>query len=169
MGYFSWMSADDITKPILIGSAAAVLIPEQFGGGFLFEENYQGYGVFGERDIYGLLTEWNQPENHANDKEARFKGISIQSFYEFGGNPIDFKIKIISLSNIIPIDDVNDDDLTFDISFNHDLYDKIKNKELTYESLGSRFSLSDPNQGFGLPDGYDLEELGQQENKLMYV
>lgn len=77
-----------------------VLIPEEFGGGYLMEDNYDGYGVFGGRDIYALVAQWNCPEKckDANgewlpDKDARGLGIDIACYDEQNAAPRSWKTK----------------------------------------------------------------------------
>ena len=66
MGYFSWITSDT-KKRIIIGKRTDVyvLIPKEFGGGHIKESCYDGYGRFGGKDIYDLVTEWNR--EHLSD------------------------------------------------------------------------------------------------------
>ena len=58
MGYFSWMFADKNNKENLrIGKRAYVLCPD---GAVIIEECYDGYGRFGNYDIYDLVVDWNR-------------------------------------------------------------------------------------------------------------
>ena len=36
-----------------------VLVPQEFGGGHIEEECYEGYGEFGGHDVYDLVADWN--------------------------------------------------------------------------------------------------------------
>lgn len=99
MGFFSWLTCDtnesisnrySVRGPL----TAYVLIPKEFGGGFLKEENYEGYGVFGGRNIFALIAEWNKPDACTGDDEVdRMLGIDI---YHDQNNPIKYGIKISS-------------------------------------------------------------------------
>lgn len=99
MGFFSWLTCDtnesisnrhSVRGPL----TAYALIPKEFGGGFLKEENYDGYGVFGGRDIFALVAEWNKPDACTGDDEVdRMLGIDI---YYDQNNPIKYGIKIAS-------------------------------------------------------------------------
>ena len=56
MGQFSWL--DCVTgKPILndVERTSYVLVPQEFGGGHIEEECYDGYGNF---DFYDILSIW---------------------------------------------------------------------------------------------------------------
>ena len=66
MGMFSWYKADNTTKQtnLVRGDTFKVLIPKQFGGGFI-KGKYDGYGRCitpnGTRyDVYELLAFWNE-------------------------------------------------------------------------------------------------------------
>ena len=66
MGCFSWMRADKTTKRsnIVDGDSYKILIPKEFGGGFI-KDHYQGYGRVlwdtkdNMADLYGILAYWN--------------------------------------------------------------------------------------------------------------
>ena len=104
MGQFSWITSDT-NRQILNNdqphgpTPVYCLIPNAFGGGSLFEDNYEGYGVFGGRDAYALLAEWNLPESEIYDEngeklpddELRMKGIDLQfEHYEKINFPLKF-------------------------------------------------------------------------------
>lgn len=99
MGFFSWLTCDTNESISNRYSArgpltAYALIPKEFGGGFLKEENYEGYGVFGGRDIFALVANWNKPDAcTGNDEEDRMLGIDL---YYDQNNPIKYGIKIAS-------------------------------------------------------------------------
>ena len=68
MGSFSWIRADKKTKRknLTCGDSYKILIPEEFGGGFI-KDTYHDYGyVFydtdHEADLYGILAYWNKCE-----------------------------------------------------------------------------------------------------------
>ena len=61
MGQFSWL--DCITEEQVVDNEKRdvyVLIPKEFGGGHIKETCYDGYGNFGEQDIYDLVADWNR-------------------------------------------------------------------------------------------------------------
>lgn len=65
MGFFSWKTSDtDRSIPNIYSKRDTfpvyVLIPEEFGGGYIEEYQYNGYGDFGGRDIYELVVDWNK-------------------------------------------------------------------------------------------------------------
>lgn len=108
MGFFSWRTIDgtkSITNAFSVKGAlpVAVLIPKEFGGGALIEKNYQGYGVFGGRDVYALLAQWNYPEQckntngyFENDEFCRGLGIDI-ACYESDMGKLTYPLKIVTL------------------------------------------------------------------------
>lgn len=68
MGSFSWLRATKTTKRknIVEGDKYKILIPEEFGGGFIID-TYFGYGYVFEyddtkpnADLYGILAYWNK-------------------------------------------------------------------------------------------------------------
>ncbi len=63
MGQFSWLDCKT-GEQIVDGRCrkSYVLVPEDFGGGHIEEECYEGYGEFGGHDVYDLVAEWNR--NH---------------------------------------------------------------------------------------------------------
>lgn len=99
MGFFSWLTCDTNESISNRYSArgpltAYVLIPKEFGGGFIKETNYEGYGVFGGRDIFALIANWNNPDGcTGNDEDDRDIGIDL---YYDKNNPIKYGIKIAS-------------------------------------------------------------------------
>ena len=98
MGFFSWLTCDtevSISNCYSDRGAFTVyfLIPEKFGGGYLREDNYEGYGVFGGRDAYALVANWNAPERCCgDDNEDRGIGIEISH----SGKELEYPIKIAS-------------------------------------------------------------------------
>lgn len=66
MGSFSWNRADKLTAydNIAYGDEYKLLIPEEFGGGFI-QDDYQDYGIITDHtarlsyDMYELLAFWN--------------------------------------------------------------------------------------------------------------
>lgn len=105
MGFFSWITSD--TKRSISNMYSCrgtfpvyVLIPEEFGGGYIEEKSYQGYGNFGGRDIYALVAQWNKPELCKNkdgswksDEDCRSIGISI-ACYDQDNQKLHYPIKI---------------------------------------------------------------------------
>lgn len=70
MGSFSFTKADRLTKVanIVEGKSFKMLIPKEFGGGYI-KDHYQGYGRVGlnrdltpRYDMYELLAFWNADE-----------------------------------------------------------------------------------------------------------
>lgn len=105
MGFFSWITSD--TKKSISNTYSDrgtfpvyVLIPEEFGGGHIKEDCYEGYGVFGGKDVYELVAQWNKPEDCITDKDKekqrnhnRSIGIDIACYDEDNAS-LDFPIKI---------------------------------------------------------------------------
>lgn len=95
MGQFSWL--DCITQEQILDDVprkSYVLVPQQFGGGHIEESCYEGYGVFGGRDVYQLVAEWNCPEKcNGEVDDDRLVGIDI-ACYDKDNASLRFPIKI---------------------------------------------------------------------------
>lgn len=99
MGFFSWKTCD--TKRSISNAYSSrgtfkvyVLIPEKFGGGYIEESNYEGYGVFGGQDIYALIAKWNAPEKCVGDvMKDRLVGINL-ACYDEDNAKLKYPIKI---------------------------------------------------------------------------
>lgn len=77
MGSFSWTRADKTTKRsnLTDGDVYKILIPKEFGGGFI-KDRYYDYGLVFEyddtkenADLYGILAYWNKCEGMEFDGE----------------------------------------------------------------------------------------------------
>lgn len=99
MGFFSWKTSDTNKSISNIYSSRGtfpvyVLIPEEFGGGYIEEINYEGYGNFGGQDIYSLVARWNNPELcNGDDSYDRVIGIQI-ACYDKDNFRLKYPIKI---------------------------------------------------------------------------
>ena len=68
MGSFSWMRADKATKSsnFKYGAPYIIIIPKEFGGGFIKdtfgEFGKVFYGIENEADLYAILAYWNKCE-----------------------------------------------------------------------------------------------------------
>lgn len=66
MGSFSWLRADKTTKRsnLTDGDSYKILIPQEFGGGFIkdvyYDYGYVFYDTDHEADLYGILAYWNK-------------------------------------------------------------------------------------------------------------
>lgn len=66
MGSFSWIRADKTTKRsnLTNGDKYKILIPQEFGGGYIkdtyFDYGYVFYDTDHEADLYGILAYWNK-------------------------------------------------------------------------------------------------------------
>ena len=108
MGSFSWLRADKTTKRnnLVDGDVYKILIPQEFGGGYI-KDTYFDYGQVFEyddtkenADLYGILAYWNKCEGmifdgdeypstmqdilergHTCYQENRCKGINIGCSY----------------------------------------------------------------------------------------
>ena len=124
MGSFSWLRADKTTKRsnIVEGDVYKILIPKEFGGGFI-KTRYTGYGkVFEDddsretADLYGILAYWNKCENmmydgdeypatmedillrgHTTYQRNRCKGIDI-GCYNSDIDKLRYPLKLVSAS-----------------------------------------------------------------------
>ena len=100
MGSFSWIRADICTKRanLTMGDKYKILVPEQFGGGYILDEYYD-YGYifpeeaktggtyidgsgnkhtgFPENDLYGVLAYWNGAVVFPNNDGAEISMADI--------------------------------------------------------------------------------------------
>lgn len=101
MGSFSWLKADTLTKVanIVEGAPFKLLIPKEFGGGFI-KDHYQDYGYLGTKedgspkyDMYELLAFWNAGmqyrlyRNRSNEGDANpyYPGGVVQDRLRWDG------------------------------------------------------------------------------------
>lgn len=124
MGSFSWLRADKTTKRnnLTDGDVYKILIPQEFGGGFI-KDTYFDYGQVFEyddtrenADLYGILAYWNKCEgmNFEGDEypstmqdilergntcfqENRCKGINI-GCYDGDIDKLKYPLKLVSAS-----------------------------------------------------------------------
>ena len=94
MGQFSWRTSDtckdliedyidtDDLIPDTFTKKAYLLIPREFGGGYLkVDGNYDGYGYFFDEngrkhDAYGLIAEWNGIKGE-DENDTRYQAIDL--------------------------------------------------------------------------------------------
>lgn len=102
MGQFSWL--DCITEDQIVcckEKDVYVLIPKEFGGGHIEENYYEGYGMFGNRDVYALVANWNRKEKCVGiDDKDRNIGIDIACYDEYNA-ALQFPIKITHDKNAV--------------------------------------------------------------------
>lgn len=122
MGSFSWLRADRTTKRnnLTYGDRYKILIPKEFGGGFIKDTYYDYgcvfYGTDHEADLYGILAYWNkcegmiyESENYPSTMEEilkfgntcrqcnRCKGIEI-GCYDDQMDKLKYPLKLVSAS-----------------------------------------------------------------------
>lgn len=122
MGSFSWTRADKTTKRsnLTYGDSYKILIPEEFGGGFIkdtyYDYGYVFYGTDKEADLYGILAYWNKCDGMIYDGEEypstmkdilergktglqnnRCKGIDIGCYNE-QVDKLKYPLKLVSAS-----------------------------------------------------------------------
>lgn len=124
MGGFSWMRADRTTKRsnLTNGDRYKILIPKEFGGGFI-KDTYYDYGYVFEyddtkenADLYGILAYWNKCKGMIYDGEDypstmedilkrgktylqsnRCKGVNI-GCYDEDIDKLKYPLKLVSAS-----------------------------------------------------------------------
>lgn len=122
MGSFSWLRADKTTKRnnLTEGDRYKILIPQEFGGGYI-KDTYVDYGyVFydtdHEADLYGILAYWNKCDGmifdgdeypstmkdilergRTCDQNNRCKGIDI-GCYDKQVDKLKYPLKLVSAS-----------------------------------------------------------------------
>lgn len=122
MGSFSWLRADKATKRsnLTAGDPYKILIPEEFGGGFIkdtyYDYGYVFYDTDHEADLYGILAYWNKCDGMIFDGDEypttmkdilergntclqnnRCKGIDI-GCYDDQIDKLKYPLKLVSVS-----------------------------------------------------------------------
>jgi hypothetical protein len=122
MGSFSWLRADKTTKRnnLTDGDVYKILIPQEFGGGFIkdtyFDYGYVFYDTDHEADLYGILAYWNKCDGmifdgdeypstmkdilergRTCDQNNRCKGIDI-GCYDKQIDKLKYPLKLVSAS-----------------------------------------------------------------------
>lgn len=122
MGSFSWIRADKKTKRknLTCGDSYKILVPEEFGGGFIkdtyYDYGYVFYDTDHEADLYGILAYWNKCEGMIFDGDEypstmkdilergntclqsnRHKGIKI-GCYDEQIDKLKYPLKLVSAS-----------------------------------------------------------------------
>ena len=122
MGSFSWTRADKTTKRknLTNGDKYKILIPQEFGGGFIedtyFDYGYVFYDTDHEADLYGILAYWNKCDGMIYDgieypstmqdilergqtclQSNRRKGIDI-GCYDNEVDKLKYPLKLVSAS-----------------------------------------------------------------------
>lgn len=134
MGSFSWLRADRKTKRrnLVDGDSYKILIPAEFGGGYI-KDRYWDYGVVfhyndarPEADLNGILAYWNRCEGMIYDgdtypstmediltrgntmlQENRCKGIDI-GCYDSEHALLKYPLKLVSASYTGTYEDCSD-------------------------------------------------------------
>ena len=160
MGQFSWLDCktneqilDDVERDVY------VLVPREFGGGHIKETCYDGYGNFGDHDIYDLVVDWNKKyledivkeiDTWVCDWDEWAKDVLNQ--YLNGEEPLFqdscFREKR-SFGITLACYDKDNARLRYPIKITHD-------KNAVYEWCPP--SKSDPNQGWEWESEYDEDE-----------
>lgn len=122
MGSFSWLRADKTTKRsnLTCGDVYKILIPQEFGGGFIkdtyYDYGYVFYDTDHEADLYGILAYWNKCDGMIYDGDEypstmqdilergntclqsnRCKGIDI-GCYDSQIDRLKYPLKLVSAS-----------------------------------------------------------------------
>lgn len=160
MGSFTWLRADkNISKNgqanICYGERIKILIPDEFGGGYIKGE-YLDYGLVEEADgnqydLYELVAIWNSPEIRKKLTELGYQNTNLKAVGEEG--TIDSKITNIIRSYGIKIACYDEDHAK--IKFPLKLVDE--KTKAAYEDC-KYFSIGDPKQGF---EEWDWEEFDE--------
>ena len=86
MGQFSWIDCQNEERAILddVERDVYVLVPEEFGGGHIKEECYDGYGNFGGKDIFDLVALWNRKYIDENNlrKAPQLEDYREKEYYD---------------------------------------------------------------------------------------
>lgn len=154
MGQFSWIYSDTNKQVICSRETDTfLLIPKPFQhkyGKAIYESCYEGYGEFGEHDVYDLVLEWNKdmiPEIIRRIKNGTWRCsvkekdiTNLQNYFD--GKEITCETRWLGI--IMACYDEDNMALEYPI--------KITTKEMDYDDVFS--SKNDPNQGWE----YDTED-----------
>lgn len=142
MGSFSWTRADATTKRsnLTDGDSYKILIPKEFGGGFIkdkyYDYGYVFYNTDHEADLYGILAYWNHCDGMTYNCDHYPK--TMEEILKYGNTTLQSnRTKGIS----IECHDEKIDKLEYPLKLVSASY------KGTYEDCKGR-SYSDPNQGF---------------------
>lgn len=173
MGQFSWMFADTMNQKALHeGGEAYVALP---GGGWIYEDDYDGYGRFDGLDIYDLVADWNRkylsehPEflipSHGgrwvNNEWVPDRSGRRVDRYEWYKAYADLNLsreEVVKKSGVYEYRHIGIDIACYDDQ-NAALPYPIKicrDKPVRYDCLPS--SNADPNQGWGEPEDDDKDD-----------
>lgn len=85
MGFFSWRTSDtgkSISNCYSKRGALPVYLVTP-DNEYIYEDEYNGYGIFGGQDAYALVARWNCPEQcNGDDNHDREIGILIACYDE---------------------------------------------------------------------------------------
>ena len=148
MGQFSWIYSD-MNKQVVDDKKADtfLLVPKPFQhkyGKAIYEGCYDGYGNFGDYDVYDLVLEWNKdmiPEIIRRINKGTWKCsvdkndiVNLQNYYD--GKEVTCELRWLGI--IMACYDEDNFALEYPI--------KITSKEMDYENVFA--SETDPNQGW---------------------
>lgn len=157
MGSFSWLKADKLgkIKNVAYDTPFKMLIPAEFGGGFIRDDHYQDFGYLGYKengepkyDIYELLAIWNLKEE------------SNYIYNKYNGYNNELEKIIIDFTKISALKEIDKQtDIIRNIGINIGCYDDQMEKlkyPLKLVSIGFNgnyedcleISINDPNQGW---------------------
>lgn len=79
MGFFSWKTDKGVSISNIYSSRGSFTVYLVTPWNKKIEESfYEGYGVFGGRDAYALLAQWNEPSRcSGDDHNDRFIGLEL--------------------------------------------------------------------------------------------
>ena len=106
MGFLSWNTCDTGRSVSNCYSnrgtfTVYMLIPAKFGGGHVREDSYEGYGTFGEKDVYAELASWNVPDEcNGRERDDRMRGISIAYDSKHMGM-LEYPLKLVEDENAV--------------------------------------------------------------------
>lgn len=144
MGSFSWLRADKTTKRknLTKGDRYKILIPKEFGGGFIkdtyYDYGYVFHGTENEADLYGILAYWNGCEGMDYSYECGHYPKTMEEIIKYGNT---CKQSNRCKGICIGCDDKDIDKLKFPLKLVSASYNRA------YEECEGR-SYRDPEQGF---------------------
>ncbi len=190
MGQFSWLDCCNEKRAVIdnVYQDVYVLVPKEFGGRNIKEECYDGYGRFGEYDIYDLVASWNKDyitqDNIRKPRRIEWGNTKEDNkYFEYALKEYERKCQRLNDFKILSTNEMNAKysstwlrEIGIDIACGNEQNARLKfpikithNPNAVYEKCNP--SKSDPYQGWGrYIEKYDsdIEYLSQEQIRDLY-
>lgn len=96
---FSWYTSDT-RKSISAVKPIYLLIPKKFGGGYIEEKDYKCDGILGGKNVFGLIAEWNVPNEKLLEIKDKEK-LGYEIYLDESDYFCDYAVKVVENSNLV--------------------------------------------------------------------